>query len=54
MLNNYRSYTKKANLAYKSLDRFNLQNTLGKTEKFYQKFNYPKENLDMIEYLFLD
>ena len=24
MLNNYRSYTKKANLAYKSLDRFNF------------------------------
>ena len=37
MLNNYRSYTKKANLAYKSLDRFNLQNTLGKTEKFLSK-----------------
>ena len=37
MLNNYQSYLKKANLAYKSLDRFNLQNTLGKTEKLLLK-----------------
>ena len=37
IINNYHLYVNKANLAYKSLDRFNLNNTLAKTEKLILK-----------------
>jgi len=37
MIKNYKLYTQKADLAYKSLNRFNIENTLGKIEKSLSK-----------------